>query len=51
MKVGKILAGFCLCFSLVGVQNYALAAESMPNTPQKISQQIGRAHVRTPVTS
>ena len=40
MKVGKILAGFCLCFSLVGVQNYALAAESMPNTPQKISQRL-----------
>lgn len=40
MKTGKFLASLCLCFSLMGVQNFAVAADPVPNTPQKINQRL-----------
>lgn len=40
MKLGKIIAGLCVGISLFAVQNFASAAESIPNTPQKINQRL-----------
>lgn len=40
MKLGKIIAGLCVGLSLFAVQNFASAAESIPNTPQKINQRL-----------
>ncbi len=39
MKAGKFFAGLCMAFFLFAAHN-AAAAESIPNTPQKINQRL-----------